>query len=554
MSEADQEPAISPLRIAIFRNVWIASIISNFGALIQSVAAAWTMTSLTRSPTMVALVQASATLPIMLFALLAGAVADNLDRRRVMTACQAYMLGISVVLVSCTFAGLLTPWLLLTLTFLLGCGVALIAPSWAASVGDMVPRASLPAAIGLNAMGFNTARSLGPAIGGLIVATAGAGVAFAVNMLSYVGILSVLLRWRPERAAGKTLPSEGLGAALATGLRYVGMSPRLRVVMIRAFFFGLFANAPAAMMPIIARELVHGGASTYGFLLGAFGVGAVLGAGLTPWLRRRRSAEIVIRGSIVAVAAGTAIAAASHLAVLTAAALLLAGAGWILALSSFNVIVQLAAPRWVVGRALSCYQMAAFGSMAIGSWLTGTLAGHAGVSTALLIVAGAQAAGLILGLLMPLPEVGDMDLNPHGMWTVPDIDADIDPRSGPVVITISYEIAPADLDAFLIVMNERRRIRRRDGARHWRLMRDMSHERLWIEQYEVRTWLDYIRHNQRLTNADAANSEQLLALHSGAERPKVIRMLERGAGAPVGRRNDANVDLTVPLTDPNIPG
>ncbi|MGH6781717.1 MAG: MFS transporter, partial [Sphingomonadaceae bacterium] len=262
-SSAADHGAPSPLSVEIFRAVWIASMASNFGGLIQSVGASWLMTSLAKSPALVALVQSSTTLPIMLLSLWAGAVADNLDRRIVMLCAQGFMLAVSLVLALCAWTGVLTPWLLLGFTFLIGCGTAVNGPAWQASVGDMVPRPVLPSAVAYNSMGFNIARSVGPAIGGLIVAAAGPAAAFAVNAVSYIGLIVVLARWRPERPP-RLLPRETLGIAMAAGVRYVAMSPTLRTVMLRASLFGIAASAVPALMPLVARDLITGGPLTYG--------------------------------------------------------------------------------------------------------------------------------------------------------------------------------------------------------------------------------------------------------------------------------------------------
>ena len=538
----------SPLSIPIFRAIWIASMASNFGGLIQSVGASWMMTSLAASPQMIALVQASTTLPIMLLSLWAGAVADNLDRRRVMLAAQAFMLAVSVALAVCAWMGVLSPWLLLSFTFLIGCGTAINGPAWQASVGDMVPRSVLPSAVALNSMGFNIARSVGPAIGGAIVAAAGAAAAFLTNAVSYVGLIAVLARWKPDYAP-RTLPRETLGLAMAAGVRYVRMSPSLRTVLIRAALFGLAASAVPAMMPLVARDLVTGGPLTYGALLGAFGAGAVIGALSSVRLRRLWSPERLVRVAATALASGAAIAAVSPVLPLTLAALVLAGAGWVSALSTFNVSVQMAAPRWVVARAVALYQMAAFGGMAAGSWLFGSVAEGSGVRTALLAAAGVQMLSVVAGLRLPLRDIETANLAPRG-WETPDTEVLVEPRSGPVVVTIDYRIAPQDVVAFLNVMNERRRIRRRDGAHHWALLRDLNDPELWIERYHVSTWLDYIRHNQRRTEADRANSEALLALHRGDGPPHVHRMIERQTASLPVMRLPTPREMADPLTDP----
>ncbi len=540
---------VSPLSVPIFRAVWMASMVSNFGGLIQSVGASWMMTSLSPSPALVALVQASTTLPIMLLSLLAGAMADNLDRRIVMLCAQGFMLLVSVALALTAWAGWITPALLLMFTFLIGCGTAFNGPSWQASVGDMVPRPALPGAVALNSMGFNIARSLGPAIGGAIVATAGAAAAFAINAFSYVALMAVLARWKPERPP-RLLPREAIGDAMAAGVRYVAMSPNLRIVLLRALLFGLAASAIPALMPLIARDQVAGGPLTYGVLLGAFGIGAVAGALSSGRLRQKLSTEWIVRLAAAAMTIGAAVSAHSALLPVTFLALLLAGAGWVLALSTFNVTVQMAAPRWVVGRAVALYQMAAFGGMAAGAWLFGEIADVHGVAMALTVAAGVQAFSVVLGLFLPLPQVEELNLDPQNRWSEPDIAVEIEPRSGPIAVEIEYHIAPSDIRAFLSEMAERRRIRVRDGARHWTLLRDLADETLWIERYTVPTWLDYIRHNQRRTYADAANSERIRALHRGPAMPVVHRMIERQTSVALPARGDPPPAAIDPLTDP----
>jgi MFS family permease len=543
------EEAPSPLRIPIFRAVWIASIVSNFGGMIQSVGAAWMMTSLSNSPAMVALVQSSTALPLMLLSLAAGAVADNWDRRLVMLLSQGFLLVTSIVLAVCAWAGVLTPWLLLFFTFLVGCGAAFNGPAWQSSVGEMVPRRALPAAVALNSMGFNIARSVGPAIGGAIVAAAGAATAFIVNAFTYVGLIVVLARWRPKTPP-RLLPRETMGDAMAAGIRYVAMSPNLRIVTMRALLFGLTASAIPALMPVVARDIIGGGPLVFGFLLGAFGVGAVSGALLSSRLRGRITAEVIARGAIVAVAVGTAGAGATAFPPLTALALLIGGAGWVMALATYNVTVQLAAPRWVVARALAIYQTAAFAGMAAGSWGFGVLAEDHGIREALLIAAALQIAVLLIGLRSPLPEVDDLNLDLLSSWMEPDTAVRVEPRSGPIVVTIAYRIASENIVEFLNAMDERRRIRRRDGARHWTLLRDLGDPELWIERYHVPTWLDYVRHNQRRTHSDVENIQRVMALHIGPAKPEVHRMIERRTGSLPGARAPSSRELADPLTDP----
>ncbi|MCB1683728.1 MAG: MFS transporter [Pseudomonadales bacterium] len=541
--------ALSPLQQPIFRAVWGASTFSNLGGMIQSVGAAWLMLSIAQSADMVALVQASVTLPIMLLSLVAGAVADNLDRRKVMLAAQSFMLAVSVGLALCAWSGLITPWLLLGFTFLIGCGGAFNAPAWQASVGDMVPRAELPGAVALNSMGFNLARSVGPAIGGAIVAAAGAAAAFALNAVSYIGLIVVLARWRPK-VSPQILPPETLGIAMAAGIRYVAMSPTIRTVMARGALFSVGASSVMALMPVIAKHLIDGGPLTFGLLLGAFGVGAVMGAMSTARLRRRFSTEAIVAWSSIGFGFCAAATAVSTLLLLSMFALLIGGACWVLALSTFNVTVQMSAPRWVVARALSMYQMAIFGGMAGGSWMWGVIAETASVSTALLLASGVMLVCALSGRWLRLAETQDRNLDPLRLWQAPETAVPVESQTGPVVITVEYVIREEDILEFLRVMADRRRIRRRDGALGWRLLRDLSDPEIWIERYETPTWLDYIRHNNRLTHDDAAIPERLRALHRGDAPPRVRRMIERQTSSPPGSRHATPLELTEPLSDP----
>ncbi|WP_174195404.1 MFS transporter [Neorhizobium sp. AL 9.2.2] len=522
----DRISTLAPFRLPTFRMIWIASIASNFGGLIQAVGAAWMMTAIASSQDMVALVQASNALPIMLFSLVAGALADNYNRRSLMLTAQVFMLTVSIALTVFAYLGLLTPWLLLMFTFLIGCGTALNNPSWQASVGDIVPREILPTAVTLNSVGFNITRSVGPAIGGAIVAAAGAAAAFAVNAMSYFAIIYALVRWKPQRA-DDSLPRETLLRALSAGLGYVAMSPNILNVLLRGLLFGLTASAILALLPIVARDLVSGGPFTYGIMLGAFGIGAVAGAIANARLREKFSSEWIVRFAFVGFAASSAVIGASTNTTVTVIALLFPGACWVLALSLFNTTVQLSTPRWVVGRALSFYQTATFGGIAAGSWMWGLLSENFGASVALSIASLAMLVGALVGWRMPLPQFGDVNLDPLNRFNAPLLSLALQPRSGPIVLQIDYLIGEADIPEFLTLMARRRRVRIRDGARQWALMRDLEHPDVWTETYHTATWADYVRHNQRRMQMDAEIWDAIRKLHQGEEEPKVHRMIER---------------------------
>lgn len=509
-----------------FRSLWIAALASNFGGLVQAVGAAWLMTSLSNSQNMVALVQGSVALPIMIFSLMAGVFADNFDRRRIMLLAQGFMFVVSVLLTFMALNGLLTPWLLLAFTFLIGCGTALHNPSWQATMDDIASREELPSAVSLNSVGFNLMRSIGPAAGGAIVALAGAAAAFAVNALSYIAIILALVRWKAPRR-DTCLPREAMGSAFSSGLRYVAMSPNLLKVILRGFWFGLSAVALLALLPIIVRETLNSTAFVYGIMLGCFGMGAVAGALLNAVLRRRLANEIIARGAFTLYATSCVILAISEQVVLSGAAILIAGACWVLAMSMFNVTIQLSTPRWVVGRAMALYQTGSFGGMTVGSLIWGLVAEGAGSEKALVVAAILLVLGALIGLRLPLPEFNDLNLDPSNRFREPVTRFDLHYRSGPVLVMVDYEIAQSDVPEFLATMSQRRHVRIRDGAQQWALLRDLHKPERWSESYHVPTWGEYVRHNERRTNADADLSDRLRQLHRGKEPPLVHRMIER---------------------------
>ncbi|MCB2109924.1 MAG: MFS transporter [Defluviimonas sp.] len=520
------QPTLAPFSNRAFRELWVASQISNLGGLIQMVGAAWLMAGLTNSHGMVALVQSSNTLPIMAFSLLSGALADSYDRRRIMLVAQGFMFTVSCLLAAVAWTGVLTPWLLLSFTFLIGCGMALYNPSWQASVGDIVPREQVSGAVGLNSMGFNLMRSVGPAIGGAIVAVAGAAAAFLANAASYVFLLVALFRWSgaPARPA---LPREDLGRALGAGLRYMAMSPSILKVMGRSALFGFAASALMALLPLYAKDTLSGSALLYGLLLGCFGLGAIGGVLVNARLRVLLGNENVTRAAFAGFALAVEVLAfLPHLAAVVPA-LLLAGSCWVLALSLFNTAVQLSTPRWVVGRAMSIYQTATFGGMSLGAWVWGHLSDTHGIGFALALAGLVLAIGALAGRLLRLSEFEDLDLTPLGLLTAAEPRLDLRARSGPVFIMVDYAIAQDDTDAFLALMRERRRIRLRDGAQRWALLRDLERPEIWSEKYYVPTWVDYTRHLSRRTKADVALQEAIRALHRGAEPPRVTRKIER---------------------------
>ncbi|MCW1382110.1 MFS transporter [Novosphingobium sp. KCTC 2891] len=407
--------ALAPFRYPAFRSIWTANLFSNVGSMIQSVAAAWMMTELTSSHVLVALIQASATIPILLLGVFAGAIADNFDRRRVMLWAQSGMLVISAVLAALAYAGWITPSILLALTLMVGMGTALNGPAWQASVRLQVGREDLPQAIALNSISFNLARSVGPALGGVLISIWSVSLAFALNAVSYIGMIAVLMAWRPEAPRPQRQP---ILASIRVGLAFCWGSAPIRKVLLRGLAYGLGVAGFQALMPTVVRGLLHGTELDYGLMLGAFGIGSIMTALWVGKARRRFGSENVIGAATVAFAmALLAISAARSLPFAMGAAFL-AGAGFVSAMTSLNVAMQLRSPEAILGRCLSIYQAVTFGGMAVGAWLWGTLADLAGQPFALRCAAGWMAATLALRLIAPMPtrEEGRLDSveEPHG--------------------------------------------------------------------------------------------------------------------------------------------
>lgn len=409
-SDLSAPTALAPFRYPAFRAIWIANLASSMGAMIQSVAAAWLMTELTSSHLMIALVQAGATIPILLLGVFAGAIADNFDRRRVMLAAQVGMLIVSAALTITTWMDAITPLLLLFFTLAVGCGTALNAPAWQASVRLQVGPRDLPQAITLNSIAFNLARSAGPALGGLLISLAGPTTAFALNALSYVALIVVLLRWHPEVVPPRRTP---MFTAIADGIRFCAGSDPVRRVLVRGFAFGVGAVGFQALLPSLVRERLNGSEITYGLCLGAFGAGSIFAALWVGGARRRWGADhVVTAAGLVYAAALLTVALAQDLPTLVAVAFI-AGMAWVSTLTTLNVAMQLRSPEQILGRCLSIYQAVTFGSMALGAFLIGLLADLVSLSTAILASSGWLALTVfLLRVIAPMPRRNEGRLIP----------------------------------------------------------------------------------------------------------------------------------------------
>lgn len=520
----------APLRHAVFRRIWLASLLTNLGLMINGVGAAWAMTQMTSSASMVALVQTALMLPIMLLSLAAGAIADMYDRRIV--GLVALLLGFlgGVTLAVLAYLNAITPNTLLLLCFMIGSGMALFGPAWQASVSEQVPAETLPSAVALNGISYNIARSFGPALGGVIVAAAGAVAAFVCNVLLYIPLIVVLYLWQRTLEPSR-LPPERLRRAVVSGVRYIVHSPPIRIVLYRTLVTGIAGGSVLALLPLVARDILHGGAQTYGIMLGCFGMGGVLGALNISSVRNRASGETAVRLCALTMGLAIGVLALSHRPALTGAALVVAGASWMIAVTLFNIGVQLSTPRWVAGRALAAYQAAIAGGVAIGSWLWGYVANGVGVDKALLIAGTMMFVSPVLAIWLRMPSTEGANNDAVDALEEPEVNLSISQRSGPIVVEIEYRVSQQKARAFYTTMLQLQAIRQRNGGYEWSIARDLADPELWVERYHCPTWLDYLRQRNRSTQSEREVQLRAIGFHLGPEPIKVHRRLERPLGS-----------------------
>lgn len=522
----------APFRHRPFAVLWGATTISNMGMWMNDVGAGWLMTTLDPSPARVALVQVATSLPVFLFALPAGALADVLDRRRMLLVVNLLSFLTAALFALFVAMGWVTVEVLLVFTFVLGCWQALMQPAWQAIVPSLVPRSELPAAVALNSMAVNIARATGPALAGAIMVPLGIATLFVLNAVSRLAVLAGLLWWHPPAPAQRRLPPEPVGRAILTGLRYASRSTPLKMTLIRAVAFFGFASLYWATLPLIARERLAGGPSTYGLLLALIGVGALVGALGLPRLRARFDmGQIVMLGSL-----GTALAMAMFALGGTVAigflAAFIAGVSWMAVLSSLNVSAQSALPDWVRARGLAIFIMVFFGTMSFSSLAWGQIATRFGLTATLLASAFGLALTALWARRFALPDQGALDLVPSSHW--PEIlpRLEIGHDRGPVMVEITYQIDVADRDAFLAALYAFREERYRDGAYDWNVFEDVEKPGLMTEYFLVGSWLDHLRQHERVTRSDQDLQAAVRRFHRG-DAPPVTQ--HRVAPEPAGR-------------------
>ncbi|HEV2038631.1 MAG TPA: MFS transporter [Casimicrobiaceae bacterium] len=514
----------SPLRHGRFRLFYVGSVAAALGYTMQATVAAWLMATLTPSALMVALVQTASTAPSLLFGLLAGALADIVDRRRVVLMTQALLFAATVSLGIATLIGWIGPLTLLALTFLIGAGFTFYMPAQQASVNDLVLRQDLPRAVALSAVAFNLARAVGPALAGAIAAWIGTGSASIASACFFVVTIVAVRAWKKTTPALPGVP-ERLLAGVWSGLRYARHSPLMRALIIRNLSFSVCASALWALLPVIARDQLSLGAGGFGLLSAGFGTGAVIGAMTIPRQIQRVSLNTVVSASILLWVAATVLIASTATTAVALVGMFGAGAAWVGVLASLSAGTQSAAPAWVRARAVAMNLVAVQASLALGSAVWGSLASLYGISIALFASAGVMLFLLILNRRVRVRLGNDADVMPGAQ--LPDLGLAVPPLpdDGPVLIQVEYRIAPENMTEFLRAIHAIERTRRRNGADDWRVFRDIAEQDCFVERYIISSWAEYVRQRSRMTVSDRQLQERVAKLQQPEVEIRVSRLI-----------------------------
>ena len=510
--------------------LWMVWMVANVCMWMNDVTSAWVMTSLTTSPTLVALVQSASTLPVILLGLPTGALADIVDRRKYLMFTQFWVAGVGLLLGVTVFTDTLTAPLLLVLTFANGIGLAMRWPVYSALVPELVPREELSASLALNGLGMNLSRIVGPVIAGALIASAGSEYVFALNAALSLTTATVLLRWKREPQKISAMPSERIVGAIRVGLQHVRQSPHIQAVMLRVFVFFLQSTAVLALLPLVARRLGGGNAGTYTLLLASIGLGAVITAMLLPRVRALMTRDELVRnGSLLHAAATLTVAFAPNLWV-AVPAMLAAGAAWISVANSLTVAAQMGLPDWVRARGMSIVQISIMSGTALGAALWGQVASLTSIRVSLTLAAICAVLALILMRNFKVGGRAEEDLTPARAWTAPELAFPVEPEQGPVLVTVEFHIDPARTEEFIGVMRESRRIWLSNGLLAWELFHDVADPGHYIEHQIDESWAEYVRRNERVSNAYIALREQKLAFHVLDVPPVVRRFVAEAVG------------------------
>lgn len=501
--------AWSPFRHTAFRRLWMATVVANIGGWIYNAAAGWMMTSLNAGPLMVSLVQVATSLPMFLFALPAGALADIIDKRRFILVLEIVVAIVAALFAILASADRVTPWTLLLFTFLIGTVEALEAPSWQSIVPQLVPKQDLSPAIAANSVGINISRAIGPALAGLIIAGFGIAAPFWLVAVSNLGVIGVFLWWKSPQMRSRSLPSERVVSAIRTGFRYARNNRLLRATLARSVGFFLFASAYWALLPLVTRNQIGGGPELYGILLGAIGTGAVGGAFVLPKLKAKVGANGLVALGETGTAVSLALFGLSREPIMAASASVIAGICWIAVLANLNVSAQRALPDWVRGRGLAMYVTVFFGTMTLGSVIWGGLSEIVGLPATHFIAAAGALAAVPLTSRWKLHTGAGIDLTPSMHWPDPIVTETVGDDAGPVMVTVEYQVDAKERETFLLSVENLGRERKRDGAYAWGIFQDTANDGRFIETFLLESWAEHLRQHQRVTQADRILEEDV---------------------------------------------
>ncbi len=518
--------ALVPLRNAVFRSIWLASVVAWLGTWLQNTGAGWLMTSLAPDPLIVSMVQAATITPVFLLALPGGALADIVDRRIFLIGTQVWTCLAAALLAVLTLSGAMTAGWLLFLTFAIGIGTALTAPAWSAVVPELVPREDLVQAIALNGIGYNLTRAVGPALAGFLILLGGTSLAFSLYAVSITAVIGALVLWRRDSRHFTGLPREHFLSAMRAGVRFVRNTPAIRAAMMRTIAYSLPCAAPWGLLPLFVRQELGLGAGMYGVILGMMGIGGVASGMLLPLARKRFSRGRTVLVCSLSSCAGMALLSVSHHWTVAAFGMLLFGIGWTAAYATMQAAAQLACPPWVRARSLSIYQLAQNGALVIGSFGWGWVAGHIGMAVTLAIAAGTGVvlAVVALGFGIEPPAPVGTGAVAKDMLTPEAAAAELVPvlrnAAGRVMETAYYRVNPGERDAFMAIMRELRLLRGRTGAQFWQLYEDVAHPEGWVELWSMESWTDHLRESGRLSESDQELLARATAFQHEAERPR----------------------------------
>ncbi|WP_210516985.1 MFS transporter [Hymenobacter terricola] len=514
----------TPFAYSIFRAIWIAGLVSNVGTWMQNVAGVWLVTTLTTSALLVALMQTATSLPAFLLSMPAGAMADLIDRRKLLLFTQGFMAVVATGLGVLTFTNGVSAYGVLGFTFLLGMGAALNAPIWQAVATELVPRPALSSAITLNGVSNNIARAIGPAIGGAIIAYYSAGWVFLLNGVSFLGTWAVVYFWKREPTVTNG-PAENFVGALRAGLRYVQYSPAIYGVLVRTFAFSFGAAAMWGLVSVVVARKLHLSSGHYGVMLSWLGAGAVTGAFLMSRAGSRLNLnQRVLLGVLAFGGTNLALALITRIYLLYAV-MFVSGIAWLMVMTSFSTTVQLSVPKWVQARVISVYMLVFQAGLSVGSLAWGELADHLSLEISLLIAAGWMLASALLALPFPMRSAEGLNLDPAEHWPDPEVEGTIDPDDGPVMVMIEYHVEPADWPAFQAAAERLKRLRLRDGALRAGVFSDVANSTIITEFFYVATWGEHQRQHHRFTREDQLVEAQVRQFHTGPDEPRVTHFL-----------------------------